>query len=207
MKRFVWIVAAALAGCATPPTTTHNTGLPQYTVQTSSGEKITHYESAGNLQSNATLGCVRLSAVTGKHTPADIYPGVAACIKAGDFEKAAPLYLVAGVFGRFDKLRVSDRTAHQAVTVLQRNDFADLTQDQRESFFMNYLQPRLEKGSSSLAALCAAVDRVGPPDYFPNYMIQHGMGAYLGRSDGGLVQGFDPDKGWQDSLSGYLHCS
>lgn len=70
-----------------------------------------------------------VSSVSNKHTPADIYPGVAACLKAGDFEKAAQLYLTAGTFGRFDQLRVSDRTAHQAVTVLQRNSFADLTQE------------------------------------------------------------------------------
>lgn len=72
---------------------------------------------------------------------------------------------------------------------------------------MNFLLPRLEKGSSSLASLCAAVDRAGPPDYVPSYMIQHGMGTFLGRSDGDLVRGFDPDKGWQDLLSGYMHCS
>lgn len=206
MKRFIWIIAATVAGCTNPSTSPERTGLPQYTVQTSGRGSITNYETTGNLQSNATLGCVPISTVTNKHTPADIYPGVAACVKAGDYEKATQLYVLAGTFGRFDQLRVSDRSARQAVTVLQLNNFADFTDEQRASF-KSALLPRLDQGSSSLATLCAEVQRVGRPDYVPYYMIQHGTRAFLGSADGGLSLGFEPAQGWQDALSSYMHCS
>lgn len=206
MKRFLWIVAVALTGCSTPPATTHAPGLPQYTVQTSSNGQITNYEASGNLQANDILGCVPVSAVTNKHTPADIYPGVADCVKAGDYEKATQLFAVAGTFGRFDQLRVSDRSARQAIRALQINAFADLTEEQRENF-KKVMLPMLQVGSSGLSSLCSTIGRIGPPDYVPSYMIQHGMGAFLGRSDSGLDRDFEPGKGWKESLSGYIHCS
>lgn len=191
------LAAAALVGCTTPsPRTPANTTTSQ----------VTNYETPGNLQANAPLGCVPISEVTNKHTPADIYPGMAACIKAADYEKAAPLFAVAGAFGRFDQLRVSDSTARQAITVLQLKYADDLTKEQRENF-VRTLQSMLSPGSSQLAVLCSAVEPKGPPDYLPTYMIQHGMGAFSTQTSNGLKYGFDSDKGWKDSLNGYLHCS
>jgi hypothetical protein len=38
--------------------------------------KIENYETSGNLQSTAAVGCVSLAELTNRHTPADIYPGV-----------------------------------------------------------------------------------------------------------------------------------
>ena len=92
--------------------------------------QVTNHESPGNLQVKAPLGCVTLSEVTNEETPADIYPGVAACVKSGAYQKAALLYAVAGTFGYFDQLRVSDSSARQAVMAIEMNDFADFTMDQ-----------------------------------------------------------------------------
>jgi hypothetical protein len=56
--------------------------------------------------------------------------------------------------------------------------------------------------------MCKEVERIGPPAYFPRYMIQHGMGAFLNNGSGdGLVKDFDAKAAWQESLAGYLHCS
>jgi hypothetical protein len=58
-----------------------------------------------------------------------------------------------------------------------------------------------------LAALCKEVARIGPPGYYPRYMIQHGMGAFLKTGgDDGLVKDFDAKAAWKNSLDTYLHC-
>ncbi len=44
-------------------------------------------------------------------------------------------------------------------------------------------------GSPEFARKCAFVKKLGPPRYEPVYMIQHGMGAFLGAAQGN-VQGF-----------------
>lgn len=189
MKRFAILAVISVLGCSTQEPKT----------------QITNYETQGNLQTESTLACVPLSKVTNQHTPADIYPGVAACIKSGDYEKAAPLYGLAGTYGRFDQLRVTDETARQAIQVLQINNFGDITETQQENFKKTMLAS-LETGSPSFTSMCDAVKQIGPPKYVPIYMIQHGMNAFHGTTGSGLNPNFDPSKGWQDSLTGYLHC-
>lgn len=167
--------------------------------------QITNHEAPGNLQAKAPLGCVALSNVTNEETPADIYPGVAACIKFGAYQKAALLFAVAGAFGYFDQLRVSDSSARQAVMAIEMNDFAGLTMDQKQSF-MKVLSATLDSNSPSFKSVCSAVEQLGPPKYFPTYMVQHGMSAFLGGSGSGVQVDFDSARGWRKSLSGFLHC-
>jgi hypothetical protein len=58
-----------------------------------------------------------------------------------------------------------------------------------------------------LASACAQIRTIGAPNYRPTYMIQHGLGAFMGGSGkNGLVEPFDETAGWEESLSGYLHC-
>lgn len=190
MRYLIPMVAIILAGCAQTPT---------------SNGQITNYETKGNLQSNAPLSCVALSSVTNKHTPADIYPGVTKCVTSGSYDKAAQLFALAGVYGRFDMLRVSDSTARQAIQVLQLNNFDSFTDEQREVFkktMGTYLSP----DSKEFLNLCAQIKAKGAPNYHPSYMIQHGMGAFAGSSGNGIKSDFDTAKGWQESINGYLHC-
>ena len=51
------------------------------------------------------------------------------------------------------------------------------------------------------------IERIGAPDYYPRYMVQHGMQAFL-ISDGsdGLVKDFDAPAAWKQALDSYLHC-
>lgn len=183
------LVFAAMLGCSTQ--------VPR--------AQVTNYETKGNLQTNAALSCVPLSEVTSQHTPADIYPGVADCIRSGAYEEAVPLFALAGTFGRFDQQRVTDATARQAVKVLQINNFGNLTKDQQDNF-RNAMLAALDAGSSSLISLCSAVNQIGPPKYAPAYMVQHGINASLGVAGDGVKADFDSTKGWHDSLTGYLHC-
>jgi hypothetical protein len=167
--------------------------------------KIDNYETSGNLQSTAAVGCVSLAELTNMHTPADIYPGVLACITSGKYEKAVPLFALAGAYGRFDQLRVTDPTARQAVKVLQLNNFGSLSSERQEGFKKAFLAAT--KGeSASLKKLCSEVERIGPPKYFPTYMVQHGMRAFEGQSGNGVKADFNPAEGWREALTGYLHC-
>ena len=167
--------------------------------------QVTNYEAPGNLKSNAPLGCVELSSVTNEKTPADIYPGVAACVKSGEYQKAALLFAVAGTFAYFDQLRVSDSTARQAAMAIEMNDFADFSMEQKQSL-MKALHAALDSDSPSFKSVCTAVAKLGPPRYFPAYMVQHGMSAFLGGSGSGVQTGFDAADGWRTSLSRFLHC-
>ena len=167
--------------------------------------EIHNYETSGNLQSAAAVGCVSLTELTNMQTPADIYPGVLACITSGKYEKAVPLYALAGSYGRFDQLRVTDPTARQAVKVLQMNNFGSLSSERKEDF-KKAVHAALEVESASLKKLCSEVERIGPPKYFPTYMVQHGMGAFEGQSGNGVKADFNPAEGWREALTGYLHC-
>ncbi len=190
MYYFLLIIGIIIAGCAQEP---------------KSADMFVNLEAPGNLQSNAPLGCIDLSTVTNKSTPADIYPGVAKCIQSGDYKKAGQLFALAGIYGRFDILRVSDSTAHQAIQVLQMNNFKSLTEKQREEFiksitiYSNY-------NSIELLSLCNEIKKKGAPGYYPAYMIQHGMGAFVGSAGNGIKSDFDAAKSWRESLQNYLHC-
>ena len=146
-----------------------------------------------------------MSKITNELTPADIYPGAAACIKSGAEQNAAALFAVAGAFAYFDQLRVTDSTARQAGMAIEMKVFGDLTSDQKRAFKM-VLFATLDPKSPSFKPVCSAVEQLGPPRYFPTYMVQHGMSAFLGGSGNGVNPSFDAAKGWRDSLTGFLHC-
>ena len=166
------------------------------------GTNIQNYEAQGNLISENNLGCVGPEKLSNKYTPADLYKATAKCINQNNNEKAVFLFALAGVYGRFDTLRVADETAHQAVTVLLMETFGSLDEHKKDTFkkvLMNTFKERV--------ILCKKIVLIGPPDYYPIYMIQHGMGAFLGRkANSDIVANFDVQAAWKKSLDTYLHC-
>jgi len=45
------------------------------------------------------------------------------------------------------------------------------------------------------------------PDYYPSYMILHGIKAFEGNPhDGALLKDFDSQKVWTNLLTKFLHC-
>ena len=166
--------------------------------------KITNYEASGNLQARTDLGCLKIDALRNTYTAADLYQSNAACVKQGDLESAVYSSALAGVYGRYDSMRVADKSAHQAQTVLRMNLSNSLTGDERERFAARL--SAVAGDSSSLATLCKRIRAVGPPSYHPTYMIQHGMGAFVGSTGNGLVADFDSAGAWEMSLDTYLHC-
>jgi hypothetical protein len=167
--------------------------------------QIKNYEAPGNLDSKHDLGCVSTEKLGSKYTPADLYRALSRCVESDKYKEGAFLFALAGVYGRFDSLRVSDNTAHQAITVLQMQALGSKDKS-KQAAFQEVLNKTLGN-PEGLAAACKDIVRIGPPDYYPRYMIQHGMGAFLKSGSGdGLVKGFDAKAAWKQSLNTYLHC-
>ncbi len=165
--------------------------------------KITNYETAGNLAATMPTSCVEINELSSSRTPADIYPGIADCLSQDRIEEATKLYALAFVYGRFDQQRVADRTAHQATRVLELEHLA--TSDQKRSDKMLKRVGEISESPEELHQLCAEIRGLGRPTYFPAYMIQHGMGAVLGRNGDGL-NGVSESDAWEEVLDDGLHC-
>ena len=168
-------------------------------------QEINSIEAEGNLESSNPCGCVALSEVTNEHTPADILTGMGKCIELKDFDKAARLFAISGVYGTYDRYRVKDKSAHQSLLVLQQNILMSIEEKDKKSL-INSLNKTLEQGSKELTEICEAIQQIGIPNYFPKYMIQHGIQAFTGNGGNGLVENFDSEESWKLALTNYLHC-
>ncbi|UPT76551.1 hypothetical protein MN086_05725 [Sulfurovum sp. XGS-02] len=165
--------------------------------------EIYNIETKGNLESKYPTNCIEVKELTNTNTPADIFVGIAKCLEKSDYQKAGELYFTALAYGRFDAYRVKDQTAHQAIPVLRMNYLGNLNETDTNEF-----QLALKKVNGELNTICSALKELGKPAYYPNYMIQHGMRAFLGeQSKSALVDNFDSDKAWEDVLTNYVKCT
>lgn len=169
------------------------------------GAEIKKYEAPGNLESENDIGCVGPAKLKNTYTPADLYKAVSSCARQNKYEEGAYMFALAGVYGRYDTLRVADKSAHQAVLVLVMQSFGSLDKE-KEAAFKESLKKTLGNPDER-KQVCKLIDTLGPPAYYPGYMIQHGMGAFLDKpSENGLVTDFDSKAAWEKSLDTYLHC-
>ena len=194
MRSFYLVVALLVTACATGS----NVSGPKRA-------QITNYEAPGNLKARTDLGCLKVEAIRNTHTAADLYQSNVACVKQDDLESAVYSSALAGVYARYDSMRVADASAHQAQTVLRMNVAYSLTEEERKRFMARL--SAVAGDGSSLATLCSRIRVIGPPNYRPTYMIQHGMSAFIGGSGNGLVANFDSAAAWEKSLDTYLHCA
>ena len=164
-------------------------------------QQVQSYETPGNLKPTHDLACIGISEVRNDYTPADLMTGYVKCTQAGRYDDALVLMLVAGTYASFDSQRVSDVSAHDAFQAIEAN----IPQDEKVKAG---LQPVFEKykaaNSPEMAKFCTDLKHLGPPNYYPAYMVAHGMGAFLGT--GGLVKDFDAKKGWKTAVDQYMHC-
>jgi len=159
-------------------------------------------------------GCPSLASLDGSQTPEQLYRGVALCLRGSDRDSAVVLFGLAAAYGRFDAMRVADPSAHQAGTLLRLVALERLNAPQRQA---------LSEGMAAALArpagqpeLCAAVERIGPPTYRPDYMLRHGLaqlrrdlpggGAAAPATENGLVAGFDANAAWNRVLDELLRC-
>ena len=167
--------------------------------------RITNYRPDGSLASTQTIGCIPLAEVKSTLTPPDLYKGVGECLGQENYNSAARLFALAGVYARFDAERVTDKSAGQAKTVLIMNTFSSLPQDKKNKF--NETLSQITKNGESLEKLCGEVQRIGMPNYYPRYMILHGIKAFTGNPhDEALLKDFDSSKTWKSLQTGYLNC-
>lgn len=175
-------------------------GINQLTAQ----ETIS-IEAPGNLESPKPLACVSLAEVTNENNPADILTGMGKCIALQEYKNAARLFAIAGVYGRFDIYRVKDKSAHQALLVLQQTILMNLEEKERDAL-VDVLKKEFEPSSTNLKEICQAIRKIGAPKYYPKYMIQHGISAFTDAQGDGLVENFDSAASWEKALKDYLHC-
>lgn len=185
LKYIVLALIVSISGCAS-----------------STNNNSTNYVSVGNLESPKPSGCVEISSLSNKQNPVDIFTGLNQCLADGKYFKAASLYLVGMSYGYYDTKRVSDRTAHQALIVLRMNVLGSQSKDR-----LTLLQTEVTKLASNNSEICESLKKLGRPAYKPTYMIQHGMGSFNGqRTKDGLVENFNAQQAWKDSLSKILKC-
>ena len=160
-------------------------------------------------------GCPRLASLDGSQTPEQLYRGAARCMRRSDTDTAVILFSLAGAYSRYDALRVSDPSAHQAGMLLRLVALEQLNEPQRQALSRGVAAALSEPGRGP--ELCATIERIGPPTYHPNYMVRHGLGS-LRRSlpdhrttaipaAPELVQGFDGEAAWNRVLDRFLRCS
>jgi len=193
-----------LSGCAPAPTPIPPTFTPEPT-STATQSQIIIFEAPGNLESTQDIGCVPISDLKNTFTPPDLYNGFVECINQDNYSSAVFFFALAGTYAYYDNFRVADITAHDAKSVLIQQTLVSL-----DSIHKNAFEQELQNtigNSDKLLEICNEISRIGAPQYYPRYMIQHGMNAFTdGNSGDGLAKNFDSDTAWKTSLDSYLHC-
>jgi hypothetical protein len=189
--------AAAQTSVLAPHTTTQ--------WKTPSGANITNIETKGNLEVTHDLGCISLNHVKNDYTPADLYKSFGQCIKENNYADGLDIFLIAGAYGYFDKLRVADKSAHQATKVLIMNNTSFMSVEQKQQWKASIAKLG-EPNSPMLLHTCNAIKKIGQPNYYPAYMIQHGMDAIMNHNDKPIVDNFNAHEAWESAIMKYLHC-
>lgn len=167
---------------------------------------VTRARLEGSLESRQNIGCIRIDEAKPTYTAADLYAAVPVCVKAERYDDAAHLFYLAGMTLRFDTERIADRSVGMAREMLVRRTLTSFPKEQSEKVLA-----AIQSGANDpkkLAAVCEAVDKVGPPSYFPEYLVLHGIAAY-GKADpfkDALVPDFDGAAKWRELKDKYLHC-
>lgn len=183
--------------CACAPTKPASTSLPP---QPDEGR---HVASPQDTHPVKSVGCVDISGLTTEDTPAEILPGMHQCIDVQDYDRGARLFAAADVYGRFDTLRVLDTSAHAVIPALESVYLGQLDADSAAK-----IQAKVKEISGStgqLSRLCTQMRSLGPPTYYPSYMLLHGMSAFTGQG-GGLKRDFNRTSAWESALKSVLHC-
>jgi hypothetical protein len=197
------LTAAQFIAQATPPIPANNLTPPKIITETNNN--VTNIRAEGSLASKNNIGCIEISNVKNQNTPADMYKGVAACMEQGNYEWAYRLYALAGLYAKFDAERITDETARQASTVLIINTMSPIAKEKRDKLME--VQSAILKSPQELSKLCQQVQKVGMPNYYPSYMIFHGVKAFMGNPNiGALKENLDLNVVWKDSQKSYLKC-
>jgi hypothetical protein len=154
--------------------------------------------------------CIAFGGVTSQLTPVDLYPMAGQCIQDNDFADGLAFFALAGMDIRYDNSRVNDKTTGDTGSVLLMQTFQRLPAAAKNRF--GDVISAVSADNSAKEYLCRWAQEVGPPAYYPEYMIMHGMNAVTaGLTKTPLPQELlpvtDPKGTWKTIITGYLHCS
>jgi hypothetical protein len=166
---------------------------------------VTSYETKGNLAVTHDLDCIASAQISNAYTPPDLMRAFTKCVHAARYDDALLLFMIAGADARFDTMRVPDATAHDAFAVLMTNA-TNGESDAEHKGMLASLEIYKDKASALFTGVCAAAARLGPPNYAPDYMTRHGMGAALGGGSAPPAD-FDAHEAWKKAADSYLHCA
>lgn len=161
------------------------------------------YAAAGSV--NKSAECLDKKRLTNKLDPVTLWRSSASCVSAGRYEEGIFIYGMAGAFTVFDAQRVADESAHAAGSAIAMLAFQSLPTDKEAEF-----KTRVKEtfgNESKLSGYCKEIEKMGPPDYYPSYMIEYGLGA-ISAAHGGqpLVVPFDSRSAWPKAVKQYLRC-
>lgn len=166
--------------------------------------EVINIQAPGNLEVTNKLSCISVDEVKPSYSPADLFYGLSQCLDKSEYEKAAVLYSIAFAYGKYDSLRVVDKSAHQALSVMKFN----LMNAKKEH--IDKFQIVVTEKFKDRTKLCQELQGIQPPTYFPRYMIQHGIQALTQatQSNNGLIENFNVQDAWETGVKkGYLKCS
>lgn len=167
-------------------------------IKMSNGAVIKEIRFAGSLQPNFDLGCISISEVTSEFNPPALIYAAKKCIQEEQYAKAWGLLNTGYGFAYYDLKRLADRSTQGARTVLSMNAFADLTDAQREKSAQT--SKEIQKDPEQVKAYCAALARIGPPSYEPQWAILHGIGVYQEPRNGHYLTSVDSKALWDEVM-------
>jgi len=153
--------------------------------------------------------CVRLDQISGSPTPMELYGALNDCLENHRDADAVALFALAGMDSAFDSLRVTDKTAGQARQILIMDLFQRMPPETHPRFESTLKEEAADQPRH--VALCDQVRKIGPPTYFPAYMVNHGMGAVQSALANQapptpLEANFNAQASWALLLTNYLNC-
>jgi ankyrin repeat protein len=154
--------------------------------------------------------CVRLDEIRTSPTPMELYGAVRDCLQNNRDADAVALFALAGLDSSFDAMRVTDKTGGQARQILIMDLLQGMSPELRARF--QYAMRNEVSDAQRHATLCGQVERIGPPRYFPAYMVNHGIRAIQSAlanqpRSAPLEPNFNAADSWKSLLTSYLSCS
>jgi len=187
-----------------PPRAPNDQDKP--TIITEQRGKITNYRVEGSLAPTQDVACIDLADAKSTYTPPDLHTGVAKCVQEGEFDKAGRLFALSGIYASFDAERVADPSVRGGGQILMMSTSAKFSTEQKEK--LSAAVQKISKEPSDLKGLCSQIARIGPPTYFPKYLILHGLNAFTSANPtaNALKPDFDSAATWTHLQRSYLNC-
>jgi hypothetical protein len=135
--------------------------------------------------------------------PPELLKNFVNCARNKKLEEAVYSYLTSKVYGYYDTLRVKDETAHQVMpTLLFAAGGAEGIHADEVNDFNEFV---ITHGTKENEAYCKFLNSLDEPNYYPVYMIMHGMEYIQVAMEGKklsvdpIVEGFDSKKAWEEA--------